>query len=133
MKNFQAGKTPRHGHLRRRLIFTALLVAVIILSKAVWDIYFKNQLAEQDREATGAELESLETRRDKLAAEISKLKTDLGVDEEIRKNFSVAKDGEKVITIVNGDDQPAAGTATTASTTAQIPTPSFWSRLWSKI
>lgn len=48
-----------------------------------------------------------------LQENINKLQTVVGIDEEIRKNFNVVKEGEKVITIV--DDKSA--TTTTASST----------------
>ena len=128
MKNFQAKKIPRQNYLHRGLIIVGLLIITVILAKAVWDIYFKNQLAEQNRAATARELSNLETRQAKLAFEVEKLKTDQGLDETIRNNFSVVKEGEKVITIVIGDDNEANNT--TAMPTS---TPSWWSRIWSKI
>lgn len=125
MKKFQAGKMPRQNHLRRTLLIAGLLVIVAILTKAVWDIYFKNQLAENNLAGTVKELVNLEARKAKLASEVDKLKTDQGLDENIRNNFSVAKEGEKVITIVN--DEACSTVATTT------PNRSWWARMWGKI
>ena len=46
------------------------------------------------------ELSSLEQRDKELSSRIDRLKTDRGLEEEIRKKFNVAKDGEGVVIIV---------------------------------
>lgn len=116
----QVKKTEPAVIYRRVAIFVLLLI-VIVLAKSVVDLYYKNQVARENARITVEKLDELKQREKILQYNTDKLKTDEGVEEEIRKNFPVAKEGEKVINLV--DDEKA----TTAPATT---TEGFWQKLF---
>ena len=68
------------------------------------------------------EYESLKSRKDMLESEINRLKTDGGIEEEIRGKFNVAKPGETVVTVIN-----SSGSIPTNVNNLKK---GFWSNLW---
>jgi hypothetical protein len=54
-----------------------------------------------------SDLQSLQARQASLDRSIAALKTDSGMEKELREKFGVVKDGEKLIMLV---DQPDTGT-----------------------
>lgn len=51
----------------------------------------------------------LEERKERLSEEIQHLETKEGVEEEIRENFGFAKEGERVVIIVEGEEVETRG------------------------
>lgn len=105
---------------RARVAIVVLVIITLILAKAVWNIYQKNKAAEIGRSSTERQLNDLATRQKELEIKLSKLRTSQGIEEEIRKQLPVAKDGEHVIVIV-GDDNVASDSL--SSTTSKK---GFW-------
>lgn len=87
-----------------------LLVLLIAMGKGVWSLVQKNQIAHQNYNEAENRLAELEKEKKQLAANVAILKTDRGIETEIRKNFSVVKEGEKVITIVDNSQVVATTT-----------------------
>lgn len=92
---------------------TLLLIIALILGRGVWRLWFSNRLAEERRWESNQHLEDLTKRKKFLENKIANLKTDRGLEEELRTNFSVVRPGEKVINLL---DKEGSG-STTASTT----------------
>lgn len=105
MTNYQSSSrrylTPR---IKAWLAIIVLLIVSVLLGKAVWNIYNKNHLAKENKEATLRELAELEVREKDIKAKLDKLKTAQGKEEEIRRNLPMAKEGEHVIVIVDKDN-----------------------------
>jgi len=78
-----------------------LLIVLVLLSRSVFGVYQKSKIANDHRGRSDKELNGLLDRKQKLTANISRLQTDRGLEEEIRKNFSVASSGESVIVVVD--------------------------------
>ena len=102
MTEFQA-KPKSYRGLIMRLIIIFLLIVIFILVRAVWNVYQKNTLSEESLNHTKEELKDLELQKSDLENQVSWLSLPRGREEEIRKNFSVAKEGEKVFIVVDGD------------------------------
>lgn len=99
MANFQ-GK-----NLWRRIVYSRpalvlLLILVIVAARPVWRIFRRAQAVSGERQEVLAQVAELEARKAFLEREVARLQTDRGVEGEIRKKFSVAREGEKVITVV---------------------------------
>ncbi|OHB24864.1 MAG: hypothetical protein A2542_02560 [Parcubacteria group bacterium RIFOXYD2_FULL_52_8] len=110
MKNFQDKRT------RRRLLYShvsiaALLVVLVLLLQAVWNIYEKRKLTQVSRAHTDRELAFLQERKRSLEADIARLSSDRGSEAELRSKFQVAKPGEEVIVVL-------AATSSTSSVAA---------------
>jgi len=77
--------------------------------------------SKQNLEKVTEEAAVLESRQQALNSDVEKLKTPEGVEEEVRKKFSVVKDGEQMVVLL--DDK-------TASSAPPQPKPGFWKRVW---
>jgi len=95
------------------LILLILLIFVLILAKGVWRLWVNNRLVEERRWESGQHLLDLSQRKKFLENKIANLKTDRGLEEELRTNFSVVRPGEKVINLLEKE----VSATTTASTT----------------
>ncbi len=103
-------------HERRKLkqflyskgTLVALAVLAVILGNAAWKIYGKERAAAARRAESEAELADLTERTRVLTEEIERLSTARGVEEEIRKRFEVAGEGEGVIMLVESPREASA-------------------------
>lgn len=95
-------------HERRKLkqffyskgTLVVLAALAIVLGNAVWNIYGKERTSVARRAEREAELTDVTERSRVLAVEIERLSTTRGVEEEVRKKFEVAGEGEGVIILV---------------------------------
>ncbi len=105
--------------------FTLLLLFIILLAllKALWGVYQKEHMSARYLEREQKELAKMEQRQKTLTQSVEYMKTDKGIEAEIRNKFRVAKEGESVAVIIDGE----------ASTSPTVPTTSksrgFWSTL----
>lgn len=96
------------------VISTVLVIIIFFLSRAIWNIYQKNSLARENKNAYETKLLKLEERYNSLSADLLRLQTEQGLEEEIRSKFQVAKPGEHTIVffdkkIDNDDKKPTKG------------------------
>lgn len=85
----------------RILFIGGLLIAVVFLSRATWNLYQKNSLARESRNDAEQEFANLENRYEGLSADLSRLQTDHGLEEELRTKFQVSKPGEHTIVLLD--------------------------------
>ena len=95
-----------------------LLVALIFMTKSSWGAYQKSQLSKENLDRVVNEYNDLSSREQTLSTDVERLKTEKGIEEEIRGKFTVVKDGEQIAIIV--DDKTATITASTT------PKESWW-------
>ncbi len=101
----------------RRALFSPFSVAllsvlVILLGKGVWNIFEKERRATGEAQAAGVELAELQGRESALLRDIERLRSTRGSEEEIRKRFGAAKEGEGVIIIVDAEKRMESEAAT---------------------
>lgn len=104
----------------RRIFYSPLsivLFAVVafFLAKGVWNIFEKERLAKEEAGVAQANLTLLEKRQAALLAEIDRLQSQRGIEEELRAKFNATKPGEGVIVIVDNQSGDARKAATTTS------------------
>jgi len=97
--------------LSRRLFSLVLLGLIVFTGVAVWNVYRKERETHEKREQAEMELQEMQSRKEELQAEIDYLRTDRGMEEELRKQFELGKEGEGLIVIVDQPDEQADGTA----------------------
>lgn len=78
-----------------------LFIVVILLARATWGVYGKEQESRNNLAAVHAEFETLQKRQSLLKEETDKLNTQEGIEEEIRQKFQVAKPGESLLVVVD--------------------------------
>lgn len=105
-----------------KVFFVILFILVFFLGRATYNIYQKYKISSDNYVGVKRDYESLKARKDMLDSEINRLKTDSGIEEEIRGKFNVAKPGETVVIVING--------SSSTSTDSNSLKGGFWSRFW---
>lgn len=100
MEDFQYRKKIRKTVSSRTFFFVFLIITVALLNGA-WGMWRKERNSAKEQEKVSRELEIIKAREEELTASIERLKTSQGVEKEIRQKFSVAKEGEEVVLIVD--------------------------------
>ena len=95
-----------HAKSFKRMVFRLGLVIVFgilvfFIARATWNIYEKNSVARKERNESREELKNLEERHTQISSDLEKLKTDRGLEEEIRSKFQVSKPGEHTIVLLD--------------------------------
>jgi len=100
----------RKNTLLSRGILLILAIAIIFMTRAVWNVYTKERLTRDRLEEVGQKYQELSDRNNFLESEIERLSTDAGVEEEIRKQYGLAREGERVFVIVDREEEVATTT-----------------------
>ena len=110
--------------LYSRPVIVVLVILVVLMTVAVFkrfgverEMYARRMAAEQEMQA------ALE-RKKSIAEQVEYLEGERGIEEEIRKHFDVAREGETVV-ILMGEDKEA----TTVSAEPAAPAPK-WYQFW---
>jgi cell division protein FtsB len=93
-------------YLYSRVTLSVLLIILVILIKAVFGIYQKEKLTRDNLDKAEAEYLELEDRDAFLQKEIDSLNTQGGMEKAVRERFGVAKEGEKVIILLDEKKVP---------------------------
>ena len=89
----------------RRMLYSplSLIILSIILffiAKGSFGVYQKYSLSKNELNNSEKELSTLQEKKDNIFAKVEKLETETGIEREIRSKFDVAREGEKMIVIV---------------------------------
>ncbi|OGI60025.1 hypothetical protein A2641_02510 [Candidatus Nomurabacteria bacterium RIFCSPHIGHO2_01_FULL_37_25] len=98
----------------RNIIYSRpiLLFLVILILFFAWNMLgFMNKMSvtRENRKIAENKVAQLEKEKEKLASDINKLKSQNGIEENIRDKFGLAKEGEGLIVIL--DDKNTAETS----------------------
>ncbi len=112
---------------RRMYSVPALLVLVLfilLMIRGTWNVWNKRQDSINHVQELEAQSLELKERQKDLEEDIGYLKTEEGIDEEIKERFNVAKTGERVVIIVDPKN--------IGSTTPEKGLP-WYKRIWNAI
>ena len=84
-----------------KLTLFVLLILVILFTRAVWNIYQKEKFSRMGLATVEKKYDELSARKEYLEGQIKKLQTDEGIEAEIRDKFSVVKEGEVSVLIID--------------------------------
>lgn len=98
------------GFLYHRATLGTLFLIVILALHSTWNVWQKNRESLVLKEGSVKRLEDLEKRNEELDMKINKLNTESGIEEEIRSKFSVAKNNENMVIILNEVDNKSTTT-----------------------
>jgi hypothetical protein len=102
-------KSQRNFISKASIIF--LLLLLVFLSKATYNVYGKARESAENLARVNGALAETQSRKESLLKHTEKLNTAQGKEDEIRHKFQVAKEGEKVIVVI--DDEPEELSTTT--------------------
>ena len=89
----------------RRLMYSPislifLFIILFLVVKGSFGVYQKYSLSKNELQNSQADLQVLEDKKENLETKIDRLQTETGIEKEIRSKFDVAREGEKLIVIV---------------------------------
>ena len=91
--------------MQSRPVLAFLSILVIFFAWGVVRLMGKMQTTIENRKIVENKVAELESEKVKLSADIAKLKTESGIEENIRQKFGLAKEGEDMIIVVE-DQNP---------------------------
>jgi cell division protein FtsB len=91
-------------YLYSRVTVAVLAVVAVLLFMSVFERFGVERDMSTRRTASESELERLQGRKIQLEDRVQYLEGERGIEEEIRKNFDVAREGEQVI-ILTGEEE----------------------------
>lgn len=99
MRNFQE-KNKWQKLLESKPALVILSTFVLFFAWSVLGFWNKMEDTYENKRLVAVRVQELQTEKEKLSSVISKLETDVGVEETIRNKFGLSKEGEEVIVIV---------------------------------
>lgn len=84
-------------------IILILIFLSIFFGRATWNAYGESVQSKDRVTKIKEEFDELSMRTSSLSQGLAALKTEEGIEKEIRKKFSVAKEGETVVVLVDDE------------------------------
>ena len=108
-----------------------LFIIFLILIRAIFSVYQKQNISIQNLAKEKMEYEKMSQRKEKLVSNIEYLKTDDGVESEIRNKFRLVKQGESVAVIINDEASSTKNTIKNPQNTSETSTStSFFGKIF---
>ncbi len=99
MLDFQQKRKVR-SVMYNRITLGVLFVVVLFVLHSTWSVYQKKRESEKIKNITLAHVEELRARDQELVTKLERLDSEVGVEEEIRSKYNVAKVGENIVVVV---------------------------------
>jgi len=109
MLDFQQKRKVK-SFMYNRVTLAVLLVVVLFVLNSTWSVYQKKRESERLKNVALGNVENLRGRDSELQAKIERLGTEVGIEEEIRSKFNVAKQEENAVIIVPKSETNATST-----------------------
>jgi cell division protein FtsB len=88
-----------------KFTLVVLLVILVLVAHGAWGIFQKKRIVSEDLRKTQETLEQFNERKAKLESKLDRVNSDVGKEEILRDKYSVAKEGEKAIFILDSDEE----------------------------
>jgi len=85
------------------------IIIIIFLGNATWNVYQNYKDAKINEYRVSSQLDEVKGRESEILEKIDKLSTERGMEEELRKRFGVAREGESIIVVVEPDNVDLGG------------------------
>jgi len=104
MVELQVRKRKNNKKLYKLLFFFFLLFAIFFLIKPTWNIWRKKVNSDLDLKEANNRFESLKERETALNAELKRIESQIGQEEEIVRKFDVVREGEELAVILEAEE-----------------------------
>ena len=82
-----------------------LLVVLFVVGRGTWDIYQKTSVAQTERDIAMRALADIQSRTTELQDSFVRLRSDRGIEEEVRQKYTVARPWEEVVVVVDDGEK----------------------------
>ncbi len=93
-----------------KISIVLLLAICFFLAKGLVGVHDKARESMDRRNLSAGRLNQLNSREEQLKKEIQRLESRVGLEEELRNRYSLSKEGEKMIVIVDKSDKKTSKT-----------------------
>lgn len=82
-------------------VIVILVIILFFVLNGTWGVFQKYRLSREALEVSQGKHEELEKKKESVLGDIEHIDTESGMEEELRVQFNVAKEGEQTIVIVD--------------------------------
>ncbi len=104
-------------------VLILLLLLMLLTTKGVWGVYKSKEISYNNKINSEEQYNELQDRSSSMISEIEMLKTEKGIEAEIRDKFRVVKEGEQLAVIINSVED-------VNNVQESLPKESFWTKIW---
>ncbi len=104
MNTYGNRKKKKGGILDIKIVAFILLLVVILISNAALKMYKRSKDTKEYLKAVEIQYLALEARYNASTEDLEYLKSETGMEREIRSKFDLAKEGEKAILIIEEEE-----------------------------
>jgi len=101
MKDFQTRTSKKKPFIYTWFFLVILSLVLVLFIRSAYSSFNKKSNADTERDKYQQQLDNLIDAREELDMRIENLKTERGVEEELRKRFNIVKEGETMIRIID--------------------------------
>lgn len=105
MRNFQKKKGLKEI-MRTKPALVFLAIVVVVFAWSAIGLVGKAMETARNKNIALNKITELQHQKEKLTSDIEKLNTDRGIEESIREKFGWAKEGEKMIMVIDDKNPP---------------------------
>ena len=109
MQPFQERKKIRKI-LYSKVTLLVLFIACALVARGAWGIHQKALIAGSERNQALVAQKELQERTGELEASLLRLKSEQGIEEELRQKFTVAQPGESVVVVIDEAEKTGKNT-----------------------
>ncbi|MCI5051398.1 MAG: septum formation initiator family protein [Candidatus Pacebacteria bacterium] len=100
MKDYRTRKQRKNPFYHSWVFLFVLVLVLGLFVRSAYASFSKKRTADLEREKYQTRFDELVEKKELLEEKIEHLKTERGIEEELRKRFNVTKEGEKIIKII---------------------------------
>jgi cell division protein FtsB len=104
MRQFEKRRKIRQ-FIYSKLVILVLIFFIVLIAKGTWGVYQKSKISLERRDLAMIELQEVNERKSDLEQDIARLESRVGIEEELRTRYSLSKDKEQVVIIIDEDPQ----------------------------
>lgn len=105
-----------------KITLIALVVIFVAVTIGAWHVYQKAEVARTERDISKRALVDIQSRTVELEASLARLKSVRGIEEEVRQKYTVARQGEEIVVVVDEQAKKSENGGTSNSD-------GFWQRI----
>ena len=108
MRNFQEKKRFKQV-MQSKPVLVVLGIVILVFAWSVFGLVGKMRETIKNRQVAEEKIQALQKEKEQLTNNIDQLKTNQGLEENIREKFGLAKDGEGMVVVTDDKDSSVGG------------------------